>query len=31
MSTDVRQGSIAITWTADGIGQATLDGVKVFA
>jgi hypothetical protein len=30
MSTDVRQGSIAITWTADGIGQATLDGV-VFA
>ena len=26
MSTDVRQGSIAITWTADGIGQVTLDG-----
>jgi hypothetical protein len=30
ISTDVRQGSIAITWTADGIGQVTLDGV-VFA
>jgi hypothetical protein len=30
MSTDARQGSISITWTANGIGEVTLDGV-VFA
>jgi hypothetical protein len=28
MSTDVRPGVIAIKWTADGIGEVTLDGVR---